>query len=212
MSDTKELFPNPTVIVVRHGHTSFNSGPGGGRLKGTKYDLPLDSHGKREAREDARTLAGYDIAVVEGSDMKRSQETMREISKALHVRPEIDRAFHPWDVGYLSGQRRDVACDRIGYYIRNSHKPVPQGESYDDWFGKFSREFEHELKEAEGLKKDGKYQAMVVVTHSTGFKALEAILAGEKPEAHCGKLVGTGRMATVEKVKGKWHLNENPNL
>src|ERR1051325_2875625 len=99
----KTEFDKPTVLLVRHGKTAFNKGREEDRLKGTRYDLPLEPEGKREVEKDAKMLAKYDLASLGHSEMKRAKQSAEIISKHTGVEPEAVKQMDPWDVGYLSG-------------------------------------------------------------------------------------------------------------
>lgn len=204
----KKQFAHPTVLVVRHGSTEFNEGPGGGRLKGTKYDLSLDSKGRDEAAADAEKLSKSDIASLETSPAKRAQETAGVIGKALGQNPKTNDGLRPWDVGYLSGQKRTEAAGRVAYYINHPSRRVPDGESYGNWFDDFSNTLEKKMNQAK--KTPG--QAHVIVTHSTGNRAAPAVINGTRPEPHTGQMPSPGRITAIEKRGGRWQINENPDL
>lgn len=207
-SEGKKQFSRPTVLVVRHGSTEFNEGPGGGRLKGTKYDLSLDSKGRDEAQADADKLRKWDIASLETSPAKRARETAAVIGEASGHSPKPNDGLRPWDVGYLSGQKRSEAAGRVAYYINHPTRQVPEGESYGSWFDDFSGALEKKLAQAK--KTPG--SAHVIVTHSTGNRAAPAVVNGTRPEPHVGKMPSPGRITAIEKVGGRWQINENPDL
>jgi len=205
----KKQFEHPTVLLVRHGKTDFNKGEGGGRLKGTKYDLPLNQEGKNEAVQDAARLKKWDIASVEHSPMARSKQTADILGKATGNPPKSNDSLRPWDVGYLSGQKRTDASSRIGYYINHPSRKVPEGESYGDFYDNFTSGLSKKMAQAK--KTPGK--AHVLVTHSCNVLAGDAMVNDHRPTPHTGSMPDTGRILAVEKgPTGHWRMNQNPNL
>jgi len=204
----KTEFDKPTVLLVRHGKTAFNKGREEDRLKGTRYDLPLEPEGKREVEKDAKMLAKYDLASLGHSGMKRAKQSAEIISKHTGVEPEAVKQMDPWDVGYLSGQRRSIADARIRYYINHAHKPIPEGEAYQEWYDRFSQALANRLKRAQ--QTPGK--AHVLVTHSCGILAAEAAIRGENPRPHTADMPEPGRVVILEKRNGRWYIDLSPDL
>src|SRR5438128_2292875 len=182
-SETKEAkikFDHPAVLIVRHGSTSFNKGGDGDRIKGVKFDLPLTKKGREEADETALTVGKYDIASVESSPLLRSIQTASAVGRETGLTPKPDKRLNPWDVGYLSGQKRTTVHDRIKYYIENPHKPVPEGEKYQTFFDKFNDKLISKMKEAESTQGKGH----VLVTHSCGALAADHVINDKMPQVH----------------------------
>src|SRR6266853_411043 len=83
----KKKFNTPTVFLVRHGDTKFNTGdPATDRAKGIQ-DLPLVERGYEKAREDAKQLAPLNIAEVHHSPLKRSSQSAAPIISATGAKP-----------------------------------------------------------------------------------------------------------------------------
>ena len=197
----KRKFDQPTVLVVRHGRTRFNSSdPDKDKLKGTRFDLPLTDEGFAKGRKDAAAIAPYAVAKVYHSPMLRAKQTAREIAGAR----ESIEGLKPWDVGYLSGQARVTARDRIEYYIRHPFRAIPEGDAYRDFWNEVTAAVSKILKEA--VDADG---ALVIVTHSCNVLAIDAYLDGGTPRAHIeGEMPPPGAILILQKHGGKWRMNE----
>ena len=193
----------PTVFLARHGKTSMNTGDGNDRLKGTRIDLPLTSEGKKQAERDAEKLAQFDIASIKHSPLKRSSETARIVSDRVGIKSDSADGLHPWDVGFMSGQKRDAFEPLIRWFIEHPDQPVRDGESYRDFFDTFGRELARELAAANRQPE----KARVLVSHSCGLLAAEAILKGDEPKPHVGDMPGTGRIMRISKANGKWKIS-----
>ena len=210
----KRLWPHPTVLMVRHGTTDFNRGPGGGRFKGTEFDLPLNAEGRAEAKADAKALAGWAIAGVESSPMIRATQTAAAICHAVGCKPDTDEALRPWDIGYLAGHKKDEARARVEYYITHCRKEVPGGESYHDWWEMFTDNLSHELAEAakSDHRHNGGWCADVLATHSCDLLAAKSFLTGGDPQVHTeGNGPEPGRITVLSRIGGKWRWRGDLN-
>src|SRR5271165_1569524 len=196
---------DPTVLLVRHGKTAFNKGGDTeSRLKGTTYDLPLTDEGHKEAEQAAQHIAQYPVSSVKHSDMQRSSQTAKHIEAATGVNSEPDSSLDPWDVGYLAGHTRDDSKRRIEYYIKNAHKPVPDGESYSDWHDRYASGLASELRAAE--KEPTK--ARVLVSHSCNAMATKSIIKGSDPEFYGETSEKPGGIVKLQKKGGKWNMSD----
>lgn len=195
---------NPTVLVVRHGATSFNQGTDAkSRLKGTTYDLPLTDKGHEEAKRAADTVSKYPVGSVRHSAMLRSSQTARHVEDATGVKSEQDDGLDPWDIGYMAGLTREDAKRRVEYYIRNPHKVVPEGQSYGSWYDKYDSTLAREMRQAESTP----LKARVLVTHSCNAAATPAIIEGAEPQFHSEQLEAPGAITKLEKRGGKWRMS-----
>lgn len=210
------------MLLVRHGKTAFNQGSDEkSRLKGTTFDLPLTDEGHKEAERVANVVSQLPVGAIRHSGMLRSVETAKHIEQATGKQSTEDDGLDPWDVGYLAGHTRAMAKRRIEYYIRNPHKAVPDGTSYDKFFSAYEASLARELKEAEKLIQYtpiirgqhfpdivARYLARVLVTHSCNAAATSAILEGGEPEFHSENLEMPGGILKLEQRGGKWHMEE----
>lgn len=201
-----EEIKRPTVFLCRHGATSFNGNSDSeSRLKGTKFDLPITDEGRGEAKKTAKFLAAYPIGSLMHSAMLRSEQTADEIEKAVKVESIEQEALDPWDVGYLSGHTKEDAKARIEYYIKNGHKPIPEGESYEEWFSRFENALVQAMRQAE--KEPDK--AHVRVSHSCGVMAARSIVNGEPHQFYGeGNTEAPGAVMLIEKRGGRWRMKD----
>lgn len=193
----------PTVFIVRHGKTEFNLPGDESRLKGLKYDLPLTDKGHEEAESAAKHLAQFPIASLKSSLMLRAKQTARPIAKATGTEEAGESALDPWDVGYLSGQKRQDAKRRIEYYLQNDFKTVPGGERYRDWYERYADFLASELKKA-GADPN---KARILVTHSCNAMATKSAIRGTEPEFYGEHSEAPGGIIRLSKQGGQWRMN-----
>lgn len=86
-----------SVTLVRHGETAWSlSGQHTGRT-----DIPLTEHGREEAAEIGRALAGFEFDLVLTSPLQRAIETCALAS--LGASAEVDPDLREWDYGDYEG-------------------------------------------------------------------------------------------------------------
>ena len=85
------------IILVRHGETEWS-------LSGqhtSHTDIPLTEHGREQARQAARALAGVGFSLVLCSPLLRARETCRLVGFEQAAEPCDD--LHEWDYGDYEG-------------------------------------------------------------------------------------------------------------
>lgn len=87
------------ILLVRHGATDWNVAK---RAQG-QADIDLNAAGRRQAREAAAELAGFQIGAVYASDMKRALDTARVIAEPRGLEVVVDKSFREIDQGEWEG-------------------------------------------------------------------------------------------------------------
>jgi probable phosphoglycerate mutase len=95
------------LLVIRHGQTEWSLT---GRHTG-RTDVPLTDRGREEARDAARTLAGWNLAAAWTSPLRRARETADIVSPACGVR--VDDRLVEWDYGVHEGETTPQARERV---------------------------------------------------------------------------------------------------
>lgn len=121
------------LFIVRHAQTSWNLE---GRAQGST-DIPLDGHGKRQARALAEALGHLKQPTVYSSDLLRCRETAAAIVESTNGDLVLDqrlreRAMAEWEGLPFSELRRNLDAmntidDPFGLHAR-----APSGESIHD--------------------------------------------------------------------------------
>lgn len=78
------------MILVRHGESEFNVVFSRTRVDPGIPDPALTANGRRQAREAAAALGGYDVARIVSSPYRRALETAGIIAERLGVPVEVD--------------------------------------------------------------------------------------------------------------------------
>jgi probable phosphoglycerate mutase len=115
----------PQLLVIRHGQTEWSRV---GRHTG-RTDIPLPEVGRAEARDAARTLAGWHLERAYCSPLGRARETAEIVGPACGV--VIDPNLLEWDYGDFEGETTPESRDRIPGWSVWTHQ-ITGGESFDD--------------------------------------------------------------------------------
>lgn len=154
------------LLLIRHGATKLNNDDNSvDRIRGWK-DIPLSEEGKAEAERLAGEIKKSPPDTIYSSDLKRAHDTAKAIGKATDLKVTADRAFRPWNVGKMAGQKSSKAVPILARYAtKTPRKKLPEGESFEDFKHRFF----------EGLYKISDEKGIVaVVTHHRGERLLKA--------------------------------------
>ena len=157
------------IHIVRHGATKLNNetDESSDRIRGWK-DVPLVEKGRREAKMAGTKLVGKGIQVILSSDLSRARETAEIIGHILHIKPTFTEKLRPWNLGELTGQSTKEALPKISKYIEDMpDKPVPKGESFNDFKNRAFDGLAEIIKHAAGKK-------ILIVSHHRMERLLEA--------------------------------------
>jgi len=195
----------PTVLLVRHGHTTLNSEKHGERLRGW-LDLALTHEGKADARRAGQELKSHNVGHLVSSDLRRARQTAEIIGEQIGVKPEVNEGLRPWNVGRLAGKRVEDIREEMEHYQHHPTDVVPEGESFNDFYERWERELMALLKRAESHPD----KAVVALTHVRNLLTAPHILAGDDrgPIKVIGKPhPAPGTITPVTKVNGKWRID-----
>lgn len=152
------------VLLVRHGHTAFNS-ENGERIRGW-IDLPLTDRGEDAANRTAQALSGYALAHIYSSDLQRAAVTAKYLAQSSGAVLTLHPQLRPWNLGALHGQPTDAANPVIETLVRSPTTRAPgDGESFYEFLLRY-------LPFVLPLVRND--QTVAVVTHIRNVKALEA--------------------------------------
>ncbi len=112
----------PQLLVIRHGQTEWSRvGKHTGRT-----DVPLTDRGRDEARDAARTLAGWNLVRAYCSPLRRARETAEIVSPACGL--VVDDDLVEWDYGDFEGETTSESRERIPGWSVWTHE-ITGGES-----------------------------------------------------------------------------------
>ena len=121
--------PKTSVMLIRHGDTDENDKH---QIRGWS-DPPLNEQGKKDAKDAAAKLKGSKLDAIYTSDLSRASDTADAISKATGAKVTKMKELRPWDVGKYTGHDSDDVLHLIGKYITTPDKPIPGGESFNQF-------------------------------------------------------------------------------
>jgi broad specificity phosphatase PhoE len=114
----------PQLLVIRHGRTAWSAV---GKHTG-RSNIALTDRGRDEARDAARTLAGWNIGRAWSSPLDRARETAEIVSPACGV--TLDDDLVEWDYGDFEGETTPESRRRIPGWSVWTH-PITGGESVE---------------------------------------------------------------------------------
>ena len=192
------------LILVRHGHTSWNS-PGADERLRAWLDIPLDDKGKQEAVETSETLIGYPIEMIYCSDLRRARQTAEILRRGVKAPVMATTELRPWNLGAFGGQRIKDILPFLNLLNQHPDLAAPSGESFYQFYGRYS----HRLKQLLELA-DRTTSHVLAVTHVRNLLAAKTIIEGgdsDKVPVRGGP--STGTIGIVEKIEGRWKIRRH---
>lgn len=160
--------PTAQVYLVRHGATNLNSGEGGEEKFRAWGDPPLNDEGIGDAHKAGQYLANKGIAHIFASDLGRTQHTAQIISQYTGADVTPVHGLRPWNVGDLTGKPVEPNKKMVEDYQKHPDQPLPGGESYNTFLGRWRQSFSHIVQAASKLGRP-----VAAVTHTRNVNALE---------------------------------------
>ncbi len=194
------------VILIRPGETDWNRR---GRWQGWAA-VPLNTHGRNQARYLARFIRNVGMSALYSSDLKRAVETAEILAEKLGFKPIFDARLRERNIGDWQGLTQDemrdwypdefqqLMSDRAGY-------AVPGGESRNQVKTRMMTAFNDYLKEAKG-------ETIGILSHSSAIRALLSQWMSE--EQLVGTDVGNTSVTTIarEDENGTWRIIASNDL
>jgi len=172
----------PTVLVLRHGNTQFNSSPGGSpeRIRGW-IDVPLDEEGVQQAQAAAAKIGRLPLKRIVSSDLQRAAATAQAVAAVAGVPLETSADLRPWNLGAYAGQPIEQVKPRLDeLMVKYPRVNAPGGESYAQFLQRFLTKLASLMQEAEASPDDG---FIVAVAHTRNLRAAEAWVTAGMPGA-----------------------------
>ena len=190
------------LILVRHGHTSLNS-PGDDERLRAWLDIPLDERGLREAAETAEQLTQYPIETIYCSDLRRARQTAEVLRHRTKAAVTATNELRPWNLGAFGGQRVRDILPFLNLLNQRPDLPAPSGESFYQFYGRFSHRLSQLLKRA-----DEAQGYVLAVTHVRNLLAATSIIeGGDRDKVPVRGGPSTGTITIVEKIGEKWVMH-----
>jgi broad specificity phosphatase PhoE len=164
------------VFVARHGETDWNAA---GRWQG-HTDVPLNDHGRSQAKALAGRLREARLAGVVASDLARAHETARIVAAELGITlAYVERDLRERSFGVFEGLTRDECEARHAEAWRAwlaERRPPEGAEGIEALTGRLVAAVG---RAAEGVAREG--EPALVVTHGGALRAVIASVTGELP-------------------------------
>jgi broad specificity phosphatase PhoE len=134
--DAEKTKDKQRIFCMRHGQTALDELH---RSDGW-LDLPLNDEGRRNI---VVTLAKYlkkvPITTIYASTLKRTHETAEIIKSGLTSDPKIVDADEAktWNLGSMAGDPKKPNKKVVKRLVDNPSEKAPDGESYDEFTGRF---------------------------------------------------------------------------
>ena len=209
----------PTVVLVRHGETEFNSSGDkeNEKLRGW-LDIPLNEQGYVMAEKLGQFFLNYPVARIITSDLNRARETGKSIMRYTDADIKLSSALRPWNLGAVMGKPVKEYVPVMLEYI-NKDKEIPPGstESFHMFQTRFLGKMNEIMHEAIEKKDNG---IVIAVAHSRNTRALRGwIMAGaenievldKRPLLDKDDPVKTGHFMAIQFDGQKWNLVELDN-
>ncbi len=212
------LDDRPTLLLIRHGSTDWNSGPASEptpeRIRGWA-NPSLNADGKAEASRAAKALSDESLSKIYTSDLNRAAYLAAQIYQKNEGKPPLKatKDLRPWNVGKWAGELvKEVMPKMLVYQLEKPTVPAPGGEAFNDFLKRFLPYFEDRLEEAK--KSEG---AVILVSHTRNLRAADAWLkAGmtgletDKSIFRAKDHIKTGNAIKLTWNEGKWRREEVP--
>jgi probable phosphoglycerate mutase len=179
------------VLLVRHGSTEHSHE---GRFSG-RNDLPLDPHGRSQARALAghlATLAPVDAVI--SSPLRRARETAQAIVErvggAVEIHDDlIEAEFGEWE-GLTIAETHLKWPEQLAGWLKSAAAP-PSGESFVDVEARARRAIDE-------IVATHRHQRVAVVSHVTPIKTLLRIALGAPQETMFRFHLETASLSVVD--------------
>ncbi len=170
----------PTIIVVRHGETAYNSSHDKSqeRLRGW-LNVPLASEGYVQAEKLGQYFNNLPISRIITSDLQRAVHTAETIQRYTNVAINTDQDLRPFNLGIYMGKSVDEYVPALLSHIKNIDE-IPEGstESFRHFLTRFYNKVKTAMDEAIEHPENG---AIILIAHSRNTRAFrDLILEGSE--------------------------------
>ena len=93
------ILPRAHFYYLRHGQTDWNVR---GIAQGSQ-DIPLNDHGRLQAREAAKSAVGLEITRIVSSPLSRALETAMIVGEAIGLEPSVEPSLREAGWGEMEG-------------------------------------------------------------------------------------------------------------
>lgn len=192
------------ICLIRHGETSWNTQR---RWQGHE-NIPLNTHGLRQAGAVARALKEQVFGAIYHSDLLRAAVTAQTIANACGAPLIANPALRERHFGAIQGLTRDEAASRFPdlyprIQARETSLPPPgeNGESLDAFAQRIRTAFENIVRKHPG-------EQILIVSHGGCMDVMYRIVTGLPLAAPRNFALGNATINWVSWQEGQWQLHE----
>jgi broad specificity phosphatase PhoE len=191
------------LLIIRHGHTGLNIPGKEERLRGW-LDIPLDAEGQNESAETAEWIGGnFQLDAIYCSDLRRARQSAEFLRRRTNVPLTATDELRPWNLGIFCGQRVRELIPFLELLNQNYDMTAPGGESFNDFYTRYSRRLLDLLAQAEETP-----NCIAVMAHVRNLLAAPTIIfGGDKRAIPVKGGPHTGDFVTVERVGDSWTMS-----
>jgi broad specificity phosphatase PhoE len=175
-----------TLLLVRHGQSEWNAA---GLCQGQTPDVPLTELGHAQAAAVARDLATLRPGALISSDLHRAVQTAEHCARATGLAFTTTPALREQGYGVLEGRPSRELWDVVDW--TDPHWSAEGGESLAQLHERVTG-FLHQLRT------DPPAEVVAIVTHGDTIRAVQAVAAGDGPEAMPAITPHNGTLTAVE--------------
>jgi broad specificity phosphatase PhoE len=164
----EEAKQEPKTILIRHGTTALNNtDPTKDLIRGHK-NVQLSDEGRQQAAELGKQLSNSGISRIYSSDLDRTMDTAKEVSKTTGAPVVPDARLRPWKLGNtIEGKPTADMLPKIKALTENPDQKPPGGETFNEFKNRFLEGY-HEIQNAHPN------EHTAIVTHYRGTKLMDA--------------------------------------
>jgi broad specificity phosphatase PhoE len=198
------------LYIVRHSTTEMNADKDNPhtdeKVRGW-IDVPLNQEGIRTAQNTANILKNKNIIKIYSSDLKRASQTAEIISKKNLAPIALMPRLRSWNVGKLAGTEYNKGVEIMkAYAMKAPDRPMPGGESWNDFFERWKHIFVKLLIVAKKLPPE---VAICVVTHARNIYCIEHILTMGRVPIKFKKVLHPGGIIEIDISKNVFRAISN---
>ncbi|MBS1252023.1 MAG: Phosphoserine phosphatase 1 [Anaerolineales bacterium] len=188
------------LILVRHGETDWNRVS---RYQGFAR-TPLNERGRRQAKQVARRVAGWDIDVLYASDLPRTVETAQPIANRLGLPIIKLEALREIDVGEWEGLTvTEIQAEHTENWDTYISDPINTARKGGESLGELATRVNEVFQRWE---EEHAAQTVLAVTHGGPIKALVCTVPGLPLGYRMHLRIGNASITTFVHENGRWYL------
>jgi broad specificity phosphatase PhoE len=181
------------IFCIRHGQTALDDLH---RSDGW-LDLPLNDEGRQNIVLQLKFLKKIPITKIYTAPLRRTEETAKILQSGIMSHPsiEVSEEIKTWNLGSLAGDPKKPNKVIVKDLLRNPSKEAPDGESYDEFTGRFDPYLENLEKQA---KEKGPF---LVVLSGSNCRRVSELSMGDREDLDMDE---SGLFVLQPDTEGKW--------